>query len=293
MNTQLASLLAAVGVTLAVVQPARAFLEDTPPIFENGGVDPNRSGDPVAVAAAQRALEALFTHTNQEFSQRGYANPWLMREELGNQQDNWLDKVLPLACGRLIGGWKYMNWIPGRGWQHEAPGRAVVQGVTVPCEFEAPTQTNGGADPSRTSDPVAVSAAQQALEAFYRETNLEYSVRGYTSPWVLREAVGNQQSNWLDMTLPLARGQLTGGWQEMNWLVGRGWCHCAAPAANPSLGLVIGGPEYLVWTPDWRVAASPPAGLGLARRQPRVVQADPVVSRIISSLQIDLGGEHE
>jgi hypothetical protein len=216
-----------------------------------------------------------------------------MREELGNRQDGWLDKVLPLACGRLVGGWKYMNWIPGRGWQHEAPSRAVVQGVTVACEFEAPTVSNGGADPSLTSDPVAVEAAQRALETFYRETNLEYSLRGYSSPWVLREAVGNQQSNWLDMTLPLARGQLTGGWKEMNWLSGRGWCHCAVAAGDASLGIVLGGPEYLAWTPDWRAAAPAPTGAGLARRKPPTAEADPVVARIISSLGVELRSERK
>jgi hypothetical protein len=293
MNTQLLSLLVALGMTLAVVQPAAAFLEDTPPTLANGGVDPKRTGDPDAVAAAQRALDALFAHTNREFSQRGYANPWQMREALGNQQDGWLDKVLPLACGRLVGGWKYMNWIPGRGWQHEAPSRSVARGDTVTCEFEAPMLTNGGANPSRTTDPIAVAAAQQALEVFYRETNLEYSVRGYTSPWVLREELGNQQSNWLDMSLTLARGQLTGGWKNMNWLSGRGWCHCAAPTANSSPGLSHGDPEYLAWTPNWRIAAPPPAGLGLAPRKPPTGDVDPVVTQIIGSLGVELRSERE
>ena len=293
MNTHLLSLLAAIGVTIAVVQPAAAFLEDTPPTHANGGVDPKRTGDPAAVEAAQRALDALFTHTNQEFSQRGYANPWLMREALGNQQDAWLDKVLPLACGRLVGGWKYMNWIPGRGWQREAPSRAVAGGDTVACEFEAPTLTNGGADPSRTSDPIAVRAAQKALQAFYRETNREYSLRGYTSPWVLREELGNHQSNWLDMSLPLARGQLTGGWEAMNWQSGRGWCRCAAPVANSSPGLLPGGEQYLAWTPNWRTAAPPPAGLGLAPRKPPTRDHDPVVTSIISRLGVELQSERE
>jgi hypothetical protein len=46
---------------MAAVQSVGAFLEDTPPTLANGSVNPNRTGDPAAVAAAQRALDELFT----------------------------------------------------------------------------------------------------------------------------------------------------------------------------------------------------------------------------------------
>lgn len=302
MRMHLLSFVAAVGITLTTVQPTRAFLEDTPPTFSNGGVDPNKTADPVAVAAAQRALEEFFGHTNREFSNRGYANPWLMREEIGNRQSNWLDKTLPLACGRLVGGWKYMNWVPGRGWQHEASVTPAGAGASVPCEFRAPTAANGGVDPSKTADPIAVAAAQRALDEFYLETNLDYSLTGYSNPWSMRETLGNEQSDWLDTTLPLARGQLVGGWKMMNWIPSKGWCRCAPPAPNlslapapqvgaPSGGSGAGDTEYHAWTPDRRQAVAPPIGLGLAPRKPLLVQDDPEATRIMKSLGVELGGE--
>jgi hypothetical protein len=294
-NKRLLQVLVALAATLSAVQPAWAFVEDTPPTFANGGVDPQKTGDPPAVAAAQRALEEFFTYTNRVYSARGFANPWLMREEVGNRRTNWLNKTVPLACGRLVSGWKNMNWVPGRGWQHEVPSRAIRRGANVPCEFTAPTFANGGIDPRRTADPAAVAAAQQALDEFYRETNLSYSQNGYTSAWMMREALGNEQSAWLDMTLPLARAQLVGGWQNLNWVVGRGWRPEAPPPVGVASGALIqgaaGGPEILAWTADRKAAAPLPPVLAEAPRRPPTPVEDPEALRIIQSLGLELGGE--
>jgi hypothetical protein len=292
LRTHLISLIVACGLTTTAVQPAWAFIENKPPTFANGSVDPNRTGDPPAVAAAQRALDAFFGHTNREYSVKGYANPWLMREELGNRQSNWLNQTLPLACGRLVSGWKNRNWIPGRGWQHEAPPPAGATGATVPCEFRAPTFANGGVDPNTTADPATVAAAQKALDDFYRETNLSYSITGYSNPWTMREELGNEQSAWLDMTLPLASGELVGGWKNRNWIPGKGWRHEAPPVsvARGSVLQASGGETYIAWSPD-PSAMRLPADLAASPRRPASPVDDPEAARIMASLGLELGGE--
>ena len=294
MRRSILSLVVALGVTAAATQPAWAIVEDQAPTFANGGVDPNLTGDPVAVAAAQRALEGFFDYTNREYSARGYANAWLMREELGNRQSNWLNKTLPLACGRLVSGWKHMNWIPGRGWQHEAPPPAVVRGASVSCEFEAPTLANSGADPRQTFDPTTVAAAQSALEAFYRETNLNYSLAGFSNPWTMREALGNEQSAWLDMTLPLARGHLLGGWRNRNWIPGKGWRHEAPPVLGVARGSLLEGRfpgPTLAWVADRTSAPALPPELAQLPRKPENPVDDRQISAIVDSLGVELGGE--
>jgi hypothetical protein len=292
---RLLPLLLAFGLMLSAVQPAWAFIEDAAPTFANGGVDPEATGDPPAVAAAQRALEEFFAYTNRVYSARGFANAWLMREEVGNRPSNWLNKVVPLACGRLVGGWKSMNWVPGRGWQQESPSRRVARGASVPCEFTAPSLANGGVDPRLTADPAAVAAAQKALDRFYRETNRGYSKHGYSSPWVMREDLGNEQSAWLDMTLPLARAQLIGGWQNMNWISGKGWRLESPSLLNlPSVPLVEGasdGEMVFAWTASREVAAALPPILAQAPRKPPVQVEDPEARRIMQSLRLELGGE--
>ena len=67
-----------------------------------------------------------------------------MREEIGNQQSNWLDRLMPLACGRLVAGRKSMNWTPNVGWRRDAPAPAQQSWSAVECDFAPPTFTNGG-----------------------------------------------------------------------------------------------------------------------------------------------------
>jgi hypothetical protein len=294
MTRHLLSLVAALVVAAAGAQPAAAFVEDRAPTLANGGVDPNRTGDPAAVAAAQRALEAFFAYTNRTYSIKGYANAWLMREELGNRQTDWLDKTLPLACGRLVSGWKNQNWIPGRGWRHEAPPPGVVRGAPVPCEFEAPTLANSGADPRNTYDPATVAAAQRALTNFFRETNQNYSQAGYSNPWTMREELGNEQTAWLDQTLPLAEGHLLGGWKNRNWIPSRGWQHEAPPTASLPFGALLGGGPVgttLAWIADRVAAPMLPPELAAAPRAPTGGAYDPEAAHIMDSLGVDLGGE--
>src|SRR5215210_5749317 len=107
--------------------PAAAFVEDTPPTFAHGGVDRSRTADPPAVAAAQRALVDFYAFTNREYGPAGYANPQAMREEVGNRASRWLDQTLALARGQMVCGWKCRNWIPNKGWRHEAPPPASQQ----------------------------------------------------------------------------------------------------------------------------------------------------------------------
>lgn len=296
MKRAILSFLVAVGVAATVTQPAQAFVEDRAPTFANGGVDPNQTGDPAAVAEAQRALEAFFDYTNREYSAKGYANAWLMREEIGNRQSDWLNKTLPLACGQLVSGWKNMNWIPGRGWQHEAPPPAVEKGASVRCEFEAPNLANSGADPRWTFDPGAVAAAQSALEAFFRETNLNYSMAGYSNPWSMREALGNEQSAWLDMTLPLARGHLLGGFKHRNWIPGKGWRHEATPVPSVAQGSLLDlklGEQTVAWIAHRSLAPALPPELAQVPRKPANPVDDHEAGAIMGSLSIELGGVGE
>jgi len=267
--------------SLTVSATSAAFQEDVPPTMANGGADPEMTADPPVVAAAQRALEDFFDHTNRNYGPAGYANPWLMREDVGNRQDNWLDRVLPLACGRLESGWKSMNWIPNVGWRREAPSPKQDAWSAVECEFTPPSFANGGVNPDETIDPPAVRAAQASLVEFYRMTNRGYSTSGYTSAWVMREEIGNNQSAWLDMTLPLARGHLQGGWRNMNWIPGKGWQHAAsgislAPAPSASGSIVS-------WTPDRKHAAPLSPELQLLPRKPDLPSDDRIVGRIVET----------
>ncbi|MFN0070547.1 MAG: hypothetical protein ACKVVP_03525 [Chloroflexota bacterium] len=264
-----------------------AFPEDTPPTFANGSSDPETTADPSVVAAAQRALEAFFDFTNRSYGPAGFANAWLMREEVGNRQDNWLDRVMPLACGRLVTGWKAMNWIPNTGWRHQAPPATQASWTAVDCEFSPPSFVNGGVNPDSTQDPPAVRAAQASLIEFYRATNRDYSRSGYSSAWVMREDVGNSQSAWLDMTLPLARGQLQGGWRNMNWIPGKGWQHAAMPGSSGLGPLLVPVPTQsspvVTWTPDHKSAPSLAPELERIPRIPTAPQDDGVISRIAES----------
>ena len=127
-------------------------------------------------------------------------------------------------------------------------------------------------------------AAQASLVTFYRMTNRAYSVGGYTSAWVMREEVGNSQSAWLDMTLQLARGQLQGGWRNMNWIPGKGWqqqcnsrpssaaAHFWRPRRQP--------PPHRLWTPDLKSAAPLAPELERMPRKPAAPPDDGVVNRI-------------
>jgi hypothetical protein len=260
-----------------------SFQEDAAPTLANGSADPETTADPAVVAAAQRALESFFEYTNQSYGPGGYANAWLMREELGNQQSTWLDRLMPLACGRLVAGWKSMNWQPNVGWQRNAPAQPQLSWSAVECEFSPPSFANGGANPDETADPPAVRAAQASLIEFYRMTNRRYSVGGYTSAWVMREEVGNSQSSWLDMTLPLARGQLQGGWRNMNWIPGKGWQHNAIPGlagAGTLLAPAPGSSSIVSWTPDRKSAAPLSADLERVPRKPAAPPDEGVVARI-------------
>jgi hypothetical protein len=263
------------------------FQEDMPPTLANGGAVPEMTADPAVVAAAQRALESFFEHTNQSYGPAGFANAWLMREELGNRQSRWLDQVLPLACGRLVSGWKSMNWVPNIGWRRDAPMLSQASWSAVECEFSPPSFANGGVNPDQTADPPAVRAAQASLVEFYRMTNRAYSVSGYSSAWVMREEVGNSQSAWLDMTLPLARGQLQGGWRNMNWIPGKGWQHAASSGPGTS-GIrlapspAVGGP-VVAWTPDRTSAAPLSPDLGRIPRKPTEITDPDLVARIADS----------
>jgi len=229
----LAMCLLLLGQTLAL-----AFVEDTPPTFENGGADPTQTGDPASVAAAQQALAHFFEYTNSNYSIIGYSNPRIMREELGNGRTDWLDRTMAVACGRLVNGWKYLNWVPGFGWCDCAAPLVVRAraGAAVPCEYTPPVAGSGGADPNATIDPPAVAAVQLALSEFYQATNRTYSLLGYSNPQVMRQERGNVGTDWLDQSLSLARGQLVGGWKNMNWVPGFGWCHCSTVRPSLSAG---------------------------------------------------------
>lgn len=266
-----------------------AFPEDTAPTHANGSVNPERTPDPAVVASAQRSLESFFDHTNRTYAVAGFANAWLMREEAGNRQSRWLDQTMPLACGRLVTGWKARNWIPNSGWRHEPAPASMDAGIAVACEFTPPTAGAGGADPDTTVDPPAVRAAQRALTEFYALTNRGYSQAGHSSAWVMREELGNRQSAWLDMTMPLARGQLVGGWRGMNWIPGKGWQHSASPIV---LAPTVSAP-VVAWTPDRKSAAPLAADLDRAPRKPASRLVDDEVERIIEGSGLPLYGTDE
>lgn len=299
-----ASAFGAACLVLQVVSPTHAsvverdmsqldFVEDTPPTFENGSVDPNKTADPPAVAAAQKALAEFFDHTNRNYSAAGFANPREMREHFGNRQSNWLDKTMPLACGRLVAGYKGRNWIPGKGWAHEAPPRAS-ESASVPCTYRAPAPGEGGPHPDETLDPPAVEAAQKALASFYRFTNDNYSARGYSNAQLMREELGNASGRWLDQALALARGEFECGFRCMNWIPNKGWAHEALPTPSPRTGQRTPDAPALsvaTWSIDVRAMAGDTAAI--LAPQPTLpsrasVAFDPVVERIIESFRLPL-----
>ena len=123
MQRLLLSMLLSVGLALgavgtALAQPGGQFPQ-TPVPVPNCSVDPNQTADPAAVAAAQRAIASFYAETNREWSMEGYASAEAMRQTEGNAQSEWLDQTLPLACGRLRGGYQGMNWVPRVGWAHQ------------------------------------------------------------------------------------------------------------------------------------------------------------------------------
>jgi hypothetical protein len=81
-------------------------------------VNPAQTADPGAVAAAQAAISGFYLETASTWSMEGYSSADGMRTTEGNNQSDWLDQTLALACGRLQGGYKGMNWTPGTGWGH-------------------------------------------------------------------------------------------------------------------------------------------------------------------------------
>jgi hypothetical protein len=118
MRTKLFSLALGVGLVLGSVGTAFAQVPavqtDLPPECR---IDPNRTADPAAVAAAQRAIRAFLAETAANYSQAGFATQAAMITTKGNLQSNWYDATLPLACGRLMGGYKGMSWVPNVGWR--------------------------------------------------------------------------------------------------------------------------------------------------------------------------------
>ncbi len=114
----------ALSMSAGVAGAQTAPLHAAPPV-PSCVVDPSTTADPPAVAAAQRAILDFYISTNLDYSIVGYNIPAEMRIADGQVQSDWLERTLPLACGRLVGGYRYMNWIPGRGWEHAAADGAV------------------------------------------------------------------------------------------------------------------------------------------------------------------------
>jgi hypothetical protein len=95
--------------------PGATVQTDLPP--DCRGVDPNRTADPVAVAAAQRDVRAYLRQTAATYSQAGFATQGLMIATKGTLHTGWYDQAMALACGRLNGGYKGMTWVRNVGWQ--------------------------------------------------------------------------------------------------------------------------------------------------------------------------------
>jgi hypothetical protein len=214
-----------------------------------------------------------------------------MREELGNRQANWLNKVMPLACGRLVGGYRGRNWVAGKGWVHEAPAAGPAS-ASVPCLYRPPAAGDGGPEPGQTLDPSAVEAAQRALADFYRFTNETYSRRGYPNPQLMREELGNDSGRWLDQALALARGELACGFRCMAWIPDKGWSNEAGPASSTAASRSPAGVRRRggdAWSGELRSLVGDTGPLlapqpGLLRSG--AMFADPVVERIIASLGV-------
>jgi hypothetical protein len=117
----------AIGMFGAVASAQTAPVRAAPPV-PSCDVDPNTTADPAAVAAAQRAILNFYISTNLDYSVEGYNIPAEMRVADGQQQSDWLERTLPLACGRLVGGYRFMNWVPGIGWQHAPAPERSAQG---------------------------------------------------------------------------------------------------------------------------------------------------------------------
>jgi hypothetical protein len=129
MRTTLLSVALGVGLVIGSVGTAFAQVRATPGPWPPGAtvqtdlppdcraVDPNRTADPAAVAAAQRQVRAYLAETAATYSQAGFATQALMIATKGNLHTGWWDQALALACGRLMGGYKGMSWVPNVGWR--------------------------------------------------------------------------------------------------------------------------------------------------------------------------------
>ncbi|MDP8921725.1 MAG: hypothetical protein M3O34_02480 [Chloroflexota bacterium] len=90
-----------------------------PPLpIPNCDVNPANTADPAAVMMARQHLAEFFAMTNRMWSVEGYSSAEAMRTTLGNAQSDWYDQTVALACGRLQGGYRGMNWRRGMGWGH-------------------------------------------------------------------------------------------------------------------------------------------------------------------------------
>ncbi|MCC7105944.1 MAG: hypothetical protein IT307_12445 [Chloroflexi bacterium] len=105
------------GASSAAVAQS-ASTAQTPLPIPNCNVDPAKTADPPAVARAQRDILDYLEHTTAEYSLAGYASAGGMIGIEGNSRTDWFNATLPLACGRLVGGYRGRNWVPGAGWQH-------------------------------------------------------------------------------------------------------------------------------------------------------------------------------
>jgi hypothetical protein len=87
---------------------------------------------------------------------------------------------------------------------------------------------SGFVDPSRTADPAAVTAAQQALRDFQAEAELNWSPQGYNSAfhYMAEKGASNRndwQTGWLGQNQALAAGRLGDGPRGQTWEPNVGW----------------------------------------------------------------------
>jgi hypothetical protein len=109
----------------------------------NCDVDPAKTADPVAVAKAQRDILDYLEHTTSEYSLAGYSTAGGMIGIEGNTLTDWFNSTLMLACGRLVGGYRGRNWVPGSGWQFaDTPAYQTSMGTGEPIRVD-PGVTGG------------------------------------------------------------------------------------------------------------------------------------------------------
>ena len=132
MRQKLLSIVLSAGLMAATVSSVAAQGGQTTGAtvpLPNCNVNPANTIDPPAVAAAQRAIASFLAEVNREWSAEGYSSSAAMIGAEGNAQSDWYDQTAALACGRLIGGYRGMNWGPARGgWAHDAPPTARTAG---------------------------------------------------------------------------------------------------------------------------------------------------------------------